>query len=249
MKRSVPSDLAKQAKKTLKLSFKKTKLLKSALFHPSYRNENPEANLDDFDRMEFLGDSILNYVVCRKLYQQFPEANEGMLSRLRSILVSRKILFRISKEIRLLKVARLGKSLEAQPLFTKVKVFTDIFEALIAAIYFDKTFEAAEKFILKHFHSYFDAKKLFRLDPNPKSTLQELCQKTWQKLPIYSHQLTPKGVKTIVQISKTFKASAIARRRQDSEEKAARLLIRKIRQELFRRSKKVFSGRKVRKTS
>ena len=247
MKHSDKLELASQIKKNLRLSFRNKKLLESALFHPSYLNENPCPGLKDFDRLEFFGDAILNYVVCQELFRLFPEAKEGLLSRLRSILVSRKILARVTKEIPLIPFIHLGKSLRSQPVFTKTKVFSDVFESFLAALYFDRGFEAAKKFILKHFRSYFDIRRLFRLDPNPKSTLQELSQKEWQKLPVYVHHMTPKGIQTTVMIGKMRKASAVARRRQDSEEKAARLLIQKIRQELVRRSKKASSGKKLRR--
>lgn len=236
--------------KKLPLRFRKPELLDAALHHPSYRNENPpRPELQNFDRLEFFGDSVLNYVICRKIFKIFPEADEGMLSRLRSILVSRRILSRISKELRLTKFIRLGKSLQNQPEFLKSKVFADTFEALIAAYYFDQGFEKTEKFILKCFRGYFDAKKLLRLDPNPKSTLQELSQKYWQKLPIYTSENNGGSIKTTVSLGRSKQASASGRTRQESEEKAARILLRSLRQDLLGRLKRKSSGKKLRKTS
>lgn len=225
--------------------FRNRRWLEAALTHPSFRNENPAAPpLEDFDRMEFFGDSILDFVICRRLYKLYPKANEGLLSRLRSIIVSRKILSRIAQELRLSPSLKLGKSLRAQFSLCRAKISTDSLEALFAAIYFDQGFESAEKFILKHFSQYFDAKRLFRLDPNPKSTLQELAQKQWRVIPSYSSQLHEKGMRTEVIISPSRKAIAMGRTRQEAEEKAARFLVRKIRQELLRRSKKRSSSRK-----
>lgn len=235
------------AKKVLGLSFKKTYLLEAALMHPSYRNEVALKNPENFDRLEFFGDSLLNFVVCRKLYRLFPKADEGVLSRLRSILVSRKILSRIAREIGLTRLIKIGRAMKEQGEFSKFKILADSFEALLAAIYFDRGFAKVERFILQHFDGYFDAKRLFRLDPNPKSSLQELSQKHWQKLPIYTHEMTPDGVKTIVTVHKNRKASATAKTRRAAEEKAARLLVREIRQELLRDSKKYSSGKRLRK--
>lgn len=247
-KRRETKALASQKKFPLK--FRSLALLESALQHPSYRNENsPRPDLQNFDRLEFFGDSVLNYVICRKIFKTFPDADEGILSRLRSILVSRRILSRITKELRFTKFIRLGKSLQNQPEFLKSKVFADTFEALIAAHYFDQGFEKTEKFILKCFHGYFDAKKLLRLDPNPKSTLQELSQKYWQKLPIYTSENASGTVKTTVSLGRLKQASALGRTRQESEEKAARILLRSLRQELLGRLKRKSSGRKLRKTS
>jgi len=236
------------AKRLLKISFRKPRLIQSAIYHPSYRNENPCPKLLDFDRLEFFGDSILNYVICRRLIQLFPEANEGMLSRIRSILVSRKILFRIALELHFLKLIKLGKSLQHQPTHMKSKILADSFESVLAAIYFDRGLKQTEQFILKHFRPYFNVRRLFQLDSNPKSTLQELCQKKWQRLPSYENHTTTQGMKTTVSLGRMRRATASGRTRQESEEKAARLLIRKIRQELLRGSKKRSSGKKLRKT-
>ena len=237
-------------KKLFGISFKRTGLLESALIHPSYRNENPgQKQLDDFDRLEFFGDAILNYVICKKLYRIFPEADEGLLSRLRSILVSRRILSRIAKDLGFLKWIRLGKGLEKQGVIFKKKILADSFESFLGALYFDKGLAQTEKFLLKHFDEYFDAKKLFRLDPNPKSMLQEISQRQWQRLPTYRSEVHEKGFLTMVSIDHLKKASAQGKTRQESEEKAARILIRKLRQKFVHLSKKSFSGKKLRKLS
>ena len=248
--KTITKSLKKPLEKIFNPRFRNPFLLEAALLHPSYRNENASPKiLQDFDRLEFFGDTILNFVICRKLYEIFPEADEGVLSRLRSILVSRKILSRVARSLGLTRQIKLGRSLRNQQNFLKVKIFADALEALIASLYFDQGFEKTERFILQHFKDYFDAKKLFRLDPNPKSTLQELVQKHWQKLPVYTSEITPQGVKTSVSITRNRQAGAVARTRHESEEKAARLLIRKIRQELVggRLSRKL-SGKKLRKT-
>lgn len=243
------SKISRLRPKKFFMKFKNALLHDAAFMHPSYRNESlVEGKYDDFDRLEFFGDSILNFVICRKIYKLFPKADEGLLSRLRSILVSRKILSRIARELDLPKWLKLGKSLESQEDFLKSKMYADAFEALIAAIYFDQGFEKTERFLLKCFASYFDVKKLFRLDPNPKSTLQEIAQRHWQKLPFYTSENNEKGCKTLVLINQRLKAKAEGRNRQESEEKAARLLIRKLRQELLGRLKRTSSGKKLRKT-
>lgn len=233
-------------------SFRDKRWFLSATTHPSFRNENAfdlgETALDDFDRMEFLGDSFLNWTMCKKLYQLFPEANEGFLSRLRSILVSKKILNRIAKEIKLFRHLRFGKSLQEHPDLMNSKMISDCLEAFFAALYFDCGPEKTEKFLLKIFKPYLDAKRLLRLDPNPKGALQELSQKHWQKIPAYSCSVDHSGkVTACVEISASKKASAHGKNRKDAEEKAARLLIQKIRQDFLVLSKRNSSGRKLRK--
>ncbi|MBI3317429.1 MAG: ribonuclease III [Candidatus Omnitrophica bacterium] len=237
-----------KARQGLQIRLKDPELLEAAMTHPSWRNENPPKKLDDFDRMEFFGDAILNFVICCKLYVKFPEADEGLLSRLRSILVSRKILARLAKKIRLSSFIRIGKSLREQQDFPQHKILADSLEALIAAIYLDCGFDAVRRFILRLYDGLFDSRKLFRLDPNPKSTLQEISQKNWQKIPIYTNRPLSNGlIQSLVTIDRRRNKKASARTRKEAEEKAARDLIRKIRQELLRRSKKVSSGRKLRK--
>src|SRR3990167_2095161 len=92
----------KRLEKTIGLKFRKRALLQTALSHRSHPNIEQTAETGvAFQRLEFLGDSILNFFIARKLYHLFPKANEGMLSRLRSTLVSRKLLARIARLIRL----------------------------------------------------------------------------------------------------------------------------------------------------
>ena len=236
---------AAKSRISFKIHFKNASLLQAALCHPSYRYENPKLKLENFDRLEFFGDSILNFVICRKIYALYPEADEGALSKLRSILVSRKILSRIAKDTGLLKALQVGRGLREQKELLKTKICSDAFEALIAAYYFDKGFEKTEKFILSNFRPYFDAKKLFRLDPNPKSSLQELVQKHWKRLPEYTSLAVEKGFQTQVSVTASLKSSALGKNRQDSEEKAARLLLRVLRQDLLGRSKRKSSARKL----
>jgi ribonuclease III len=221
-------------RKVLGFSVRSVMPYRAALTHPSFRNENSRMTqgLEDFDRLEFLGDSILNEVICQKLFEKFPEADEGMLSKLRSILVSQKILSRIAQTLELQHVLRISKNLRQNfKDFLKAKLLTDALEALFAAIYFDLGHDKVKSFILKHFKKYFDPKLLFRLDPNPKSTLQEMTLKKWRKLPEYTHTFSEKGVKTTASAGGRRKASALHKIKRESEVLAARALIRRLRKE------------------
>ena len=221
-------------RKILGFRVKTLPVYRAALTHPSFRNENflITKGLEDFDRLEFLGDSILNEVICQKLFEKFPEADEGMLSKLRSILVSQKILSRIAQALELQHVLLISKNLRQNfKDFLKAKLLTDALEALFAAIYFDHGHNKVEAFILKHFKKYFDPKLLFRLDPNPKSTLQEMTLKKWQKLPEYTHAFSDKGVKTTVSAGGKRKASALHKIKRESEVLASRALIQRLRKE------------------
>jgi len=235
-KKRSPKDPHSKAslRKALGFPVKAIATYRAALTHPSFRNEHYHStkDLEDFDRLEFLGDSILNEIICQKLFEKFPEADEGMLSKLRSILVSQKILSRIAQAIKLQNILLISKNLRQNfKDLLKAKLLTDALEALFAAIYFDQGHHRIEAFVLKHFKKYFDPKLLFRLDPNPKSTLQEMTLKKWQKLPEYTHVFSDKGVKTTVSAGGKRKASALHKIKRESEVLAARALIRKLRKE------------------
>lgn len=210
-------------------TFSNPKLLEGALTHPSFRNEHPHLKLPDFDRLEFFGDSILNYVICCELFELFPEANEGILSRFRSTLVSRKILARVAREIRLGPVIKLGQGLNREKGNQQSKILADTYEAVIAAIYEDQGLAAAREFILKHLSSYLNPRRLLRLDPNPKSTLQELSQKKWKKIPEYSWKAARGGIRVEVRIGRKYRFAVTGKNRRELEEKAARELLKKLR--------------------
>ena len=210
------------------VTFSHPKLLEGALAHPSYRNENPGLRLPDFDRLEFFGDAILNYVTCCELMRVFPEADEGILSRYRSTLVSKKILARVAGEIKLGRLLKLGVGLKKEKGSQGAKILADALEALIAAIYEDRGLPAAKKFILKHLGSYINPRRLLRLDPNPKSTLQELAQKQWKRIPEYTWKPVKQGIRVEVRIGKKHRAAVTGKNRRELEEKAARDLLRKL---------------------
>lgn len=216
---------------TIGCRFRKKNLLRAALMHPSCQTwQEPVASAESFQRLEFLGDSVLNYFIAKKLYALFPEANEGLLSRLRSILVSRKLLARVAYTIRLEKSLLLGEREQNQPPALREKIMADAFEALIAAIYFDRGQKAVEQFLLKYFKPYFNQKKLFQFDPNPKSTLQEYTQKKFGGLPLYvvRHEKKRNQFKAWVSIKKKTKAQGIGRTKQEAESQAAAALLRKL---------------------
>ena len=213
-------------------TFSNPKLLEAALTHPSYRNEHPHLRFPDFDRLEFFGDSILNYVICCELIEAFPEADEGILSRFRSTLVSKKILARVAQELRLGRFLKLGRGLANDKGPQHSKILADSLEALIAAIYEDQGLPQAREFIVKHLGSYLNPRRLLRLDPNPKSTLQELSQKQWRKIPEYSWKAARQGIRVEVRIGRKYRMAVAGKSRKDLEEKAARELLKKLRREL-----------------
>jgi len=160
-------------------SFSDIKLLQTALTHRSASNDNNE-------RMEFLGDAILSYIISIELYRRFPQAQEGDLSRLRASLVKGETLARIAREISLGDFLSLGSGELKSGGFRRSSILADAFEALIGAIYLDSGLDAASQFV----HKYLD-ERLNECDPtnvkkDPKTQLQEYLQGRSLALPEYT---------------------------------------------------------------
>ena len=209
--------------------FKKQKLLLSALTHPSHPEAEGSKGLY-FQRLEFLGDSIINSFIAYEIYWTFPNANEGALSRLRSILVSRKILAEIAAKLRLKKYLRLGEREQKQLPLIYEKILADAYEALVAAIFLDRGIKKAEEFLAKCFKPYLKQKSLFQFGSHPKSVLQEFSQKKSGVLPNYETRFDPKKelFEAQVSLNKKFKTKGVGRTKQESEANAAAKLIRKL---------------------
>lgn len=211
--------------KKIHLIFRKKALLLAALAHPSYRNQSPKLVLEDFERMEFLGDAILSYVISCRLYRLFPEANEGLLSQLRSGVVSKKLLFRMACSLDIPRFILLGRSEQNLPKVEKTKMFADTLEALIAAVFFDRGPAKTETFILRHFGKFLRSPALKRMGISPKNMLQEWVQKKFRVLPEYRLELNDGRFAAWVSVQNKGKALGEGRTKKDAEERAARRLL------------------------
>lgn len=165
--------------KRLAYSFVNTNLLTQALTHRSYSAQNNE-------RLEFLGDGALNFMIAHQLYQRFPAIAEGDLSRLRAQLVKESTLSEIAISLDLGDVLKLGEGELKSAGWRRPSILADAVEAIIGAVYLDGGFVAAEGLVAHLF-----AKKLDTIDPkvidkDPKSLLQELLQGKRIAIPEYS---------------------------------------------------------------
>ncbi len=163
--------------------FKDPELLERALTHKSYANENrvPYHN----ERMEFLGDAVLNLVVSEFLMKTCPDSNEGDLSRFRAAVVSEPALAGISREIGLGTHLLLGKGEEQTGGRNKDSLLADSLEALIASVYLDAGMQAAESFVIRFFEDVIKKTCAFGGTLDHKTELQELCQERLKQLPDY----------------------------------------------------------------
>jgi len=221
----------KSLEKILGYRFKNHKKLIQALTHSSYKNEfihglrkGTLLDRSDNERMEFFGDAILSFAISKKLFQTFPKEDEGVLSKYRSLLVSKKSLFTIAKKIKLHHYIRLGKSENQIKLKEKAKITADSFEAVIAAIYLDGGIGAAEKFITKQFKPYLDIKKLKLTDSkeNYKSILQETTQKEHHLLPRYKTILKNDAFTATIYFKNKSIGSAKGKSKREAEKNAAK---------------------------
>ena len=154
--------------------FHSADLLEEALRHSSFVNEQPDLNLRDNERFEFLGDAVLSLVVGHILMQRFPDLKEGDLSRIRANLVNESQLARIARSVHLGAFIRLGKG-EAQTHGRKKKsILANTFEAIIAAVYLDGGFEAAYDLIDANFSPLLEGKSPSADHHDYKSKLREM---------------------------------------------------------------------------
>jgi len=164
--------------------FQKKDLLVLAFVHRSFYNENREKVLAHNERLEFLGDSVLNILISEYLYKTFPELSEGQLSHIRAYLIEAAMCARLVQKLSLIEFILLGKGEKMNEGKNKESIQADLFEALLASIFLDGGLEAARKF----FWSRFMEDVAFRLkEPvrNWKAELQDYSQKKHQKTPVY----------------------------------------------------------------
>jgi len=168
----------------LGLKFDDWLLLSRALTHRSYLNEHSEA-LEDNERLEFLGDAVLDFIVGAWLYNRCPEMPEGDLTRLRSALVYTEQLAVFARRICLQKAMRLGRGEAAAGGRDRSALLCDTFEALIGALYLDSGIDAVRKFIIPLLDEAADEALINHRTEDPKSLFQEWAQAQGYSTPQY----------------------------------------------------------------
>jgi ribonuclease-3 len=173
-----------ELQQTLGIRFNDPSLLEQALVHSSYVNENPGITISN-ERLEFLGDAVLGFIIAEVLYQRSPQLSEGEMTRLRSYLVRRDALARIARAISLGNYLYLGRGEEASDGRRKPANLAGALEAVTAAIFLDQGSAAAKNFILRSVDK--DLTKVLSqgIEPDYKSKLQELVQAKQQPTPTY----------------------------------------------------------------
>lgn len=168
----------------LGLKFQDLSLLNRALTHRSYLNEHHDA-IEDNERLEFLGDAVLDFVVGAWLYNRYPEMPEGDLTRMRSALVHTEQLAEFGRQIELGNALRLGRGEQQGGGRLRSALICDAFEAVIGAIYLDQGIEAVKSFISPFLEKSAEDILLNHKDEDPKSLFQEWAQSQGLGVPAY----------------------------------------------------------------
>ncbi len=160
--------------------FRDLNVLREALTHASGANHRLVSN----ERLEFLGDAILGAIVCDMLFQRFPEYLEGDLTRIKSIVVSRKTCAKISQDLGIDDFLIIGKGMGSHDQ-TPSSMMGDVLESLIGAVYLDGGMEASREFVVRHFGPEIDAAVEGQGGLNYKSQLQQVAQREFGETPSY----------------------------------------------------------------
>jgi len=156
--------------------------LKQALTHKSYV---PDHLLLSNERLEFLGDSVLNQIVAEFLFEQYPERNEGELAKARSLVVCKSALAAAARRLNIVPLVLLGATEEALGGRSRSSLIADAYEALLAVIYQENGHEVAREFVLRTLGPELATVATLADWRDPKTTLQELCQSDKIGLPFY----------------------------------------------------------------
>ncbi len=214
--------------KTVHYVFKNKGLLHEAITHSSWFNEKKGSRQSQNEKLEYLGDAILNSVISILLYKRYRERDEGFLSNARSSLVKRETLTEIANKIDLWKHMAYGNGENNVP--EESKVLSNMLESLIGAIYLDGGMRKVTKVIKEFFLPYFNEEKL--TEKNPKNILQEYSQKQWGLLPKYKFTRKIKeGFAVSVHVGKEFRAKGTGKSKKEAEQNAARALLNQLRSE------------------
>ncbi|MBZ0271328.1 ribonuclease III [bacterium] len=177
-----PGDLAAR----LGVDFRDPNLLTQALTHASYVHEKSEAG-GDYERLEFLGDAVLQLAISHMLLRDNPELGSGELTKFRAGIVNKDTLARLAGDLELGKFIRLSRGETRTLGREKKRLLADVFESVIGAIYLDQGFGAAHDFVKRQFAEVFAGKVERLLVVDYKTRVQEITQERFNTLPDYRH--------------------------------------------------------------
>lgn len=236
-----------QLQECLGYSFSDQSTLEKALTHKSYGHEflqdRPAAHRDN-ERLEFLGDAVLDVVISDVLLETYPESDEGHLTKMRAAVVNERTLAILSREIRLGDYIRLGKGESQTGGKDKASILSSTFEALIAAIYLDGGFEPVYEVVRNLFQPFFTREQEDFQYFDYKTRLQEVVQAKWKQVPSY-HLTSASGpdhakiFEIEVRMMGEVLAKASGSSKKTAEQSAAESALKAIQQEQISRSEEL----------
>ncbi len=212
--------------------FKNTDLLRQAVTHKSYSNENPSYALGNNERLEFLGDIVLSLIISQTLFLRNPDLSEGDLSKMRAHVVNGLVLAGVARNVGLGPFLLLGEGEEKGAGREKTSILADALEAVIAAIYLDKGLCAAEQFVFMAYGDLLDPISLGKLS-DYKTQLQEFCQEGGLALPIYDlvkesgpgHQ---KQYEIEIKIDDVSYGIGIGKSKKEAQQQSAKIALERV---------------------
>jgi len=210
--------------KKLKLSFKNKKLLIKAFVHRSYLNEHPNEKLSSNERLEFLGDAVLEFLTSTFLYQKFPQFSEGKLTSLRSKLVCDHSLSKIAKKLHFGEYLLLSRGEEESEGRKNPSLLANAFEAILGAVYLDQGLTAVRNFLNIHLFPFIDEAKKYQ---DYKSEFQKIAQEKLKITPNYQtlKENGPDHAKIFtigVYLNKKIWGRGVGRNKHQAEQRAAK---------------------------
>ena len=207
--------------------FKKPELLMQALRHASYVNEQAGTNLEDNERLEFLGDAVLDLAISHCLMELFKDAEEGELSKHRAVVVDEAGLYHIAMTLQLGDYLLLGKGEEQSKGREKPSILANTLEALLGAIYLDTGFDKTMAIIRRLFSPLLKRVGTREMVHDFKSLLQEYTQQTYRALPKYrlvkeSGPAHDKTFQVVLTLNAKILAQGEGKSKKEAEQKAAR---------------------------
>ena len=211
--------------KKIGLIFKDPNLLIKSLTHKSYNSVN------NYEKLEFLGDRVLGFVISKKLLELYPDEKVGIIDKKLANLVNKNKCYEVGKELELDNFILTGNSDNKKKILIEKKIISDCCESLIGSIYIDKGFDISSKFILKNWKNFLNLSDVTIIDS--KTRLQEYSLKKYKSLPTYKliSNTGPRhkpNFRISVKIKDNKAALANGTSKKNAEQSAADLLLKKI---------------------
>lgn len=216
----------------LGISFKNPLLLKQAFTHSSYVNEHPQQNMLDNERLEFLGDAVLELAVSQYLYHRYGDMTEGELTRLRANIVCEESLVKFAKQLQFNRYILLGRGEEQTGGRNRPALLADVFESFLGALFLDQGFTKVLSFLEEHIFPLLEVRD-FQTVQDYKTVLQEFIQKYEDTVIEYEiiEEIGPSHDKTFVAqvfINQTAYETGSGRSKKEAEQEAAKKTIKRL---------------------